>query len=81
MLDELTAEQQFELFHYHAIEPFGEVRDDLRMAKLIQFYYDAKRGKKGRRMSLADFVLYADMNEAAQENRSSEAALLNALGG
>lgn len=80
MLEQLSPEQAYELCCYHGIEPFGEVRKDLRMARLLQFYYDAKRGKKGNQMSVEQFVLYGDIAESASEP-ASEAALLRALGG
>lgn len=81
MLDELTSEQQFELFLYHATEPFGEVREDLRMAKMLQFYYEGKRGKRGRKIPLGDFAMYADLSEDRSGERASETDLLKALGG
>lgn len=79
MLNELTPEQRFELTAYFAMEPFGEVREDMRMARWLQFYYDAKRGKKGAARALGEFMLYDDFMEAARGNQASEASMLRAL--
>jgi ssRNA-specific RNase YbeY (16S rRNA maturation enzyme) len=69
MLARLTPEQAYELQLYHAMEPFGEVRDDMRMANVLRFYYDAKRGKKGDPLTLGELMLYRDFAEAAAEQR------------
>lgn len=61
------------------MEPFGEVRQDLRMAKWIQFFYDSKRGRKGKTFSLGEFTMYADLAEEPEP--ASEAALLRAIKG
>lgn len=61
------------------MEPFGEVRDDLRMARMLNFYYDSKRGKRGERRSDAQFVMYDDISERAND-AASPAALARALG-
>ena len=79
MLDALTPEQAYELCCYHSMEPFGEVRADIRMARLLQFYYDSKRGKKGKKFRLEDFMLYEIGKR--DEDEASEAALLRALHG
>lgn len=60
------------------MEPFGEVRDDLRMANMIKFYYDSRRGKKGKAVTLGSFSLYDDL--MAEPEPASEAALIRALG-
>ena len=78
LADDLTPGQLFELCLYHVIEPFGEVREDLRMASIKQFYYDSKRGKKGKRVPLGDFALYPHLYE--KTDGASEADLLRALG-
>lgn len=80
MLDELTPEQAYELILYHGIEPFGEVRKDMRMAKMMQFYYDSKRGSKGKSILLGEFMMYEDIAEKASDP-AGEAALLKALSG
>lgn len=80
MIRELSPEQVYELCCYHSAEPFGEVRRDMRMARLIQFYYDVRRGKRGRNLSLGELVLYDDMVADASDP-ASESALLEALGG
>ena len=72
MLEQLTPEQAYELQLYHATEPFGEVRDDMRTAHLIRFYYDSKRGKKGKALSLGELMLYSDIAESAAEQRGTE---------
>jgi hypothetical protein len=63
MLDGLTPEQRFELLCYYGMEPFGEYRADMRAANWQQFYYDSKRGKKGKRLKMSDFMLYHDETE------------------
>jgi hypothetical protein len=67
MLDGLTAEQRFELICYYGMEPFGEYRADMRTAQQLQFYYDSKRGKKGKKLSMRDFMLYQDERDATEE--------------
>lgn len=83
MFDELTHEQRAELLLYAAEEPFGEVRHDMRMAKLIQFYYESNRGTNAKRSKLGSFMLYSDFWPQAQDENegASEADLLNAVGG
>ena len=69
---------------YAAIEPFGEVRHDMRMARLIQFYYESNRSKKGDPSKLVNFMLYSDFHEvigSSDDGDATEADLLNALGG
>lgn len=65
LFSQLTPEQLFELRLYFAQEPFGEMRADLRMAHMMRFYYDMKRGRKGKRLSLGQLTLYPDLAEAA----------------
>lgn len=81
MFDELTPEQRCELLAYSASEPFGEVRADMRMAKLIQFYYESNRSKNAKPSKLGAFMLYSDYWPEAESQGASEADLLNALGG
>lgn len=81
MFDELTPEQGAELRVYAASEPFGEVREDMRMARLIQFYYESNRSKHSKPSKLSHFLLYSDLAEEAEEQGATELALLNAVGG
>jgi hypothetical protein len=75
----LTPEQALELRLYHRLEPFGEVRSDLRMAHAIRFYYDSKRGKKGKSLTLGELTLYPDLAEEESE-RASDSELRETLG-
>lgn len=71
MLAQLTPEQGYELMLYHAMEPFGELRDDMRLAQMLEFYYTAKGGQKKRTMRLTDFILYADIREEMHKRNVS----------
>lgn len=81
MLEELSPAQAFELMEYAAMEPFGEVRADLRMAHAMLQAYDIARGKSGRKLTLGEFTLYADIAEASRGRRKTDALTqqLNAL--
>jgi len=68
MLEQLTPDQAFELCAYHGTEPFGEVRDDLRMAHMLRVYVDSKRKKGSKRVTLGSMTLYPDIIEAAEES-------------
>ncbi len=47
------------------MEPFGELRHDIRVAQLMEFYYAAQGGNRsGKKMYLSDFVLNRDYREA-----------------
>lgn len=72
MLAELTPEQAFELCAYHGIEPFGEVRDDLRMAHVLRCYFDSKRAKGQKRIPLGSLTLYPDIIESAEEQSGTQ---------
>jgi hypothetical protein len=53
----------------------------MRMARLIQFYYESNRSSKGKPSKLAQFLLYPDLAEEAEASGATEADLLNAIGG
>ena len=53
------------------MEPFGEVRDDMRWANWIRWYYDSKRGKKGEKLTLGELTLYPDIADEARTARST----------
>lgn len=80
MFDELSPEQRAEHIAYASLEPFGEVRRDMRMARLLQFYYDSNRSKNSKSMRLGDFMLYPDFASDTEAGDATEAELLNALG-
>lgn len=63
MLDELTPEQQAELVEYLNTELIGEERLDLRFAALMELQYNMARGKRGKKLSISDFMLYPDFAE------------------
>jgi hypothetical protein len=65
MIDSLSPEQAYELQLYYSVESFGEMRNDLRMANMLRFYYDIKRGKKGKKLSLGELTLYPDLIESS----------------
>lgn len=67
MFEQLTPDQAFELCAYHGIEPFGEVREDLRMAHILRCYFDSNRRKGSQKIPLGSLTLYPDIIEAAQE--------------
>ncbi len=75
MLEQLTPVQAYELSEYATIEPFGEVRSDLRMANAMLQVYNVNRGKKGRRMKLGEFTLYDDIVESASQEESLQSRL------
>lgn len=69
MLDQLTAEQAYELCAYHEIEPFGEVRDDLRMDHSLRLYF---AGNGSKQIPCGALALYSDIHEAAQIEDSTK---------
>lgn len=81
MLEELSPAQAFELMEYAATECFGEVRADLRMAHMMLQAYNIARGKKGRSLSIGEFMLYADIAEGSRGRRKTDKLVqqLNAL--
>lgn len=76
MLEELTPEQQFELCHYASIEPFGEVRSDMRTALQAKQRYDIARGRRGRDMALGEFMLYRDIAEDTAKHKATESLVI-----
>ena len=78
MFEVLTPEQAFELRYYASIEPFGEVREDFRMAALMRQQYDIARGRKGRSLARGEFVLYQDIAESTTQHKAA-ASLTSAL--
>lgn len=71
MLEQLTPEQAFELCAYHGIEPFGEVRDDLRMDKILRIYIDSHRKKGTKPLAWGSMAMYQDIVESSQEAEGS----------
>jgi len=41
---------------YYKINPFGEIRDDMRMARICSILYNSWRGKGSQSMSESDFM-------------------------
>ena len=80
MLNQLTPEQAFELCAYHGIEPFGEVREDLRMAYLLSSYVRANSKKGAKVPPLASFTLYRDLIESSEE-QEGDSELMKVLAG
>lgn len=81
MFDELSPEQRAEHIAYASMEPFGEVRKDMRMARLLHFYTESNRSAKSKKSKLVNFMLYSDFHEPDEEaTGATEADLLNALG-
>lgn len=72
LFSDLTPEQAFELRAYHAMEPFGEVRADFRMANLISSNLQLHVKKGTKSPPLASFTLYKDIAERAEERRGTE---------
>jgi hypothetical protein len=79
MLEQLTPEQAFELQAYAAMEPFGEVRMDLRFAHILASYFGANSKKGTKIPSLGAFTLYADLIDAAKERDEESGELRAAL--
>lgn len=78
MLDELTPEQQAELVEYLNTELVGEERFDLRFAALMELHYNMARGKRGKKLSISDFMLYPDFSEKRGGDTASLMASLDA---
>lgn len=53
----LTAKQFRRWQHYAALEPFDEIRDDLRTASIVAMIYNVNRGKGQPAWSLQDAML------------------------
>ena len=74
MLATMTIRQFHEWRSYADLEPFDEVRADLRSAHIVQTLLNLElvRNRKRARMKLADCILR--FGEAAEEPKSPEAA-------
>ena len=57
MLRSLTAKQFAEWEHYARLEPFNELRQDYRVASIVQMVANVNRGKNQAAYSLQDFML------------------------
>ena len=64
MLRSLTAKQFAEWEHYARLEPFSELRQDIRIASIVQMLHNVNV-KKGR--PLTDFILKFEQEEAQRE--------------
>lgn len=59
MLLRVNSAQLTELMAYSKIDPWDELRDDLRAGIIASTMFNAYRGKKQRAKSAADFMPYA----------------------
>lgn len=66
MMREMTAQQFNEWLAYYQIEPFGVLTDDLQWAHWKSMYVNA-HSKKGRRIKLEKFQLFAEKQKDASE--------------
>ncbi len=57
MLRSLTAKQFVEWEHYARLEPFNELREDYRIASIVQMLANVNRGKNQRAYTLQDMVI------------------------
>lgn len=63
LLRRITGAQFREWQAYYELEPFGEVRADLRAASITQMLYNVNRGKNQRALPLKDFLLKFEADE------------------
>jgi len=68
MLRSLTAKQFMEWEYYAQLEPFNELRQDYRVASILQMLANVNRGPNDKPYSLADFLL----NFGEQEPKSNQ---------
>jgi len=81
MFEQLTAIQARELQMYFCAEPFGELRQDMRTAAVLEMYYNSKRRKGAKALQLSDFILYTDVAKRTRDKRTGAnlAARLDAM--
>ena len=56
LLNRISSQELTEWQAFYQMEPFGEVRDDYRMAILASVVANCHRGKKGRKAKPMDFM-------------------------
>lgn len=60
LLDRIDSREMSEWMAYYRIEPFGEMRADLRQQSICATIANANRGKRGRRFKLKHFDLFPE---------------------
>lgn len=76
----LTAKQFMEWEHYAALEPFSELRDDYRIASIVQMLANVNRGSKQKAYQLQDFLLkFGEQEEQQGNTREMQIAAIRAV--
>lgn len=81
MLAEMSSAQFAEWMAYSALEPWGEERDDLRMAITASTIANGNRGKNQKPFKPQDFMPNFEPETEEQARDRLIAKALNALGG
>lgn len=81
MLRGFTAKQFFEWVAYARLEPFGESREDVRNARILQMLFNVNVEKKHQKLSLKDFILkfVEEEEEAPKQGPKDHARIIRAL--
>lgn len=81
MLRGMTAKQFFEWIAFDELEPFGEERDDIRTASIVQMIHNVNV-KAGHQKKLSDFILkFGDPQPHKQTWQQQKALFLMMMAG
>lgn len=61
MLRRITAKQLRDWLHYDSLEPFGDIRADIRTASIVAMIANVNRGEKQPPYEIKDFLLRFDV--------------------
>lgn len=76
----LTAKGFMAWEHYAQLEPFGEMRADIRIALLCQLIANVNRGPKQRPYELKDFLLdFSGEREQQGHSRETQISVIRAI--
>ena len=78
LLEGITARELTEWMAYARLEPFGELRADLRAGIVAATTANVHRGRRQRPLKPEDFMPYAKAERARQRNHKSLSARLRA---
>lgn len=70
--NEFTHTELIEWMIYYKIEPFGEIRADMRTASICQMLANINRGKNRKPYPLKNFMLFRDIPNGLPKKQSTE---------
>ena len=70
--DEFTNNELVEWMVYSKLEPFGELRADMRAARICQVIANANRGKNRKPFTMKDFMLFKELPTSRPQKQTTE---------